>query len=480
MIAVKLDDINVNETIERAEKLLKQEKELSPALKSTFEVILLLVKLLLNRLNLNSKNSSKPPSTDPNRTRGSSKKSSNKKPGGQDGHAGSRLNKSDTPDKIKTIKIDRRTLPKGKYHEAGFDARQVVDIKISQIITEYRAQILEDEFGRQFVADFPDHVKKDVQYGPGVKSHSVYMSLFQLLPYARIQDYFSDQMSLPLSAGSIFNFNKEAYDMLEQADQIIKNQLIISPLAHADETGIKVDKKTVWLHCASNNLWTYFYPHQKRGCDAMNDIGILPEFNGTLCHDHWKPYYRYNCTHSLCNAHHLRELERAFEQDGQKWAFKMQALLTEINKAVHKNASGKLSKNKSEAYRLEYRAILVAGKKECPLPKTTNDPPKRGRIKKSKARNLLERLEEFEDDVLRFMVDAMTPFTNNQGENDLRMTKVQQKISGCFRSMDGAYIFCRVRSYLSTCRKHDVKATDALEMLFKGKLPDFLCNEIND
>ena len=268
--------------------------------------------------------------------------------------------------------------------------------------------------------------------------------------------------------------------MLEQADQIIKNQLIISPLAHADETGIKVDKKTVWLHCASNNLWTYFYPHQKRGCDAMNDIGILPEFNGTLCHDHWKPYYRYNCTHSLCNAHHLRELERAFEQDGQKWAFKMQALLTEINKAVHKNASGKLSKNKSEAYRLEYRAILVAGKKECPLPKTTNDPPKRGRIKKSKARNLLERLEEFEDDVLRFMVDAMTPFTNNQGENDLRMTKVQQKISGCFRSMDGAYIFCRVRSYLSTCRKHDVKATDALEMLFKGKLPDFLCNEIND
>ena len=289
---VKLDDIKVKKTIESAEQLLNEEEGLSPALKSTFEVILRLVKILLNRLNLNSKNSSKPPSTDPNRKRGSRKKGSDKKPGGQNGHTGSRLSKSSDPDKVNVIKIDKRTLPKGKYHEVGYDARQVVDIKISRIITEYRAQIREDESGRQFVAEFPKYVAKDGPYGPGVKSHAVYMSLFQLLPYARIQDYFSDQMDVPLSAGSLFNFNKEAYELLEQVDLIIKYKLNISPLVHADETGIKVDKKTVWLHCASNALWTYFYPHPKRGCNAMNDIGILPGFGGILCHDHWKPYYQ--------------------------------------------------------------------------------------------------------------------------------------------------------------------------------------------
>lgn len=477
---MKLDNIDVNEAIENAQRLLNGEKELSPAIKSAFQVILLLVKILLTRLNITSKNSSKPPSSDPNRKRGSLKKKSGKKQGGQNGHVGARLSTTDSPDKIKTIKIDRRTIPYGNYKDAGYESRQVIDINISTITTEYRAQILEDDQGKQFVAEFPVFATKDIQYGPGVKSHSAYMSQFQLLPYARIQDYFSDQMNLPLSTGSIFNFNREAYDLLGQVDQIIAHQLTISPLVHADETGIKVDKKGLWLHCASNNLWTYYSPHKKRGCDALNEIGILPKFKGTLCHDHWKPYYKYTCSHSLCNAHHLRELEFAYEQDGQKWASTMQKLLFEINKAVGKNKSGKLSKPKSKKYRNKYRDILEVGKKECPLPEIPEGPPKRGRRKKSKSRNLLERLELFENDVLRFMVDPIVPFTNNLAENDLRMTKVQQKISGCFRSLEGANIFCRVRSYLSTCRKHDVSATEALELLFRGELPDFLSAEISD
>ena len=190
----------------------------------------------------------------------------------------------------------------------------------------------------------------------------------------------------------------------------------------------------MWLHCASNDLWTYYAPHEKRGCDALNEIGILVKFKGTLCHDHWKPYYKYHCTHSLCNAHHLRELEYAFEQDGQKWASAMQALLLEINSAVGKSKSGKLSISKSKKYREKYRDILRAGKKECPLPEPPQRPAKRGRQKKSKFRNLLESLESFEDDVLRFMVESIVPFTNNLAENDLRMTKVQQKMSGCLRS----------------------------------------------
>ena len=206
----------------------------------------------------------------------------------------------------------------------------------------------------------------------------------------------------------------------------------------------------------------------------MNDIGVLPLFKGVLCHDHWKPYYRYDCSHSLCNAHHLRELERAGEQDDQQWATKMQALLIEINVAVD-DAGGQLDPNESKRWRIQYRQLLEEADQECPAPdESLRKAGSVGRVKRSKARNLLERLQKFEHDVLRFMDVENVPFTNNLGERDLRMTKVQQKISGCFRSMEGAKIFCRVRSYLSTCRKQGLSATRALDLLFKGKKPEFM------
>ena len=177
----------------------------------------------------------------------------------------------------------------------------------------------------------------------------------------------------------------------------------------------------------------------------------------------------------MCNAHHLRELERAWEQDGQHWAKAMQTLLLEIKDAVDQ-AGGQLLPDEDARWRQRYRALLQQAKEECPAPDTPK-PGARGRPKRSKARNLLERLEAFENDTLRFMTNPMVPFTNNQGENDLRMTKVQQKISGCFRSMDGAKAFCRIRSYLSTCRKNNVSATDALTLLFQGKMPDFVTTQ---
>jgi len=192
-----------------------------------------------------------------------------------------------------------------------------------------------------------------------------------------------------------------------------------------------------------------------------------------LCHDHWKPYYQYECTHALCNAHHLRELERAWEQDRQQWGRKMQVLLIDIEKAVE-DAGGCLPRDEAKRWRRRYRRLLKKAETECPPPDESQRKGKRGRLKRSKARNLLERLRDFEHDVLRFMEVKSVPFTNNQGENDLRMTKVQQKISGCFRSMDGAKIFCRVRSYLSTCRKQGMTATQALTLLFQGKNPDFM------
>jgi len=454
---------------------MEAEKDLSPAVKAMMTMLLLIVRLLMNQLGINSSNSSIPPSKDQNRKRGSKKPGGAKKPGGQPGHVGSRLNPVPNPDAIEYLKLDKRSLPREHvYTEAGYEARQVFDIEIKRLVTEYRAQVLEDETGKRYVAAFPRHVTTDVQYGLQVKAHAVYMSQYQLLPYERIQDYFAEQMHLPLSAGSLFNFNKAAYDLLAAFEGIAKKNLVASALLHVDETGININKKRWWLHVACNGLWTHFYPHQKRGSLATKEIGILPLFEGILCHDHWKPYYIFKaCLHSLCNAHHVRELTRAFEQDNQKWAEVLIALLLKIKEEVDQSDTGMLPPLLCEGYLRQYLEILEKGKEECPLLPPT-EKPKRGRAPKSKSRNLLDRLIYYHEDVLRFMSNPIVPFTNNPGENELRMTKVQQKISGCFRSEDGALIFCRVRGYLSTCRKHGLNMTEALTLLFQGEMPGFV------
>ncbi|WP_435550540.1 IS66 family transposase, partial [Desulfobacterium sp. N47] len=348
-----------------------------------------------------------------------------KKAGGQNGHIGKTLKKVDDPDEIKEIEADRDLLPPGRYKHVGFESRQVFDIDLSRVVTEYRAQVLEDQKGNRYIASFPEGVAGAVQYGTGVKAQSVYMSQFQMIPYNRVQDYFADQVFMPVSDGSIFNFNKEAYELLAGFEERVKTELAASDVLHADETGINMGGKGHWLHLASNTSWTYFYPHEKRGMTAMIDMGVLPNFKGILCHDHWKPYYTLNCTHALCNAHHLRELARAFEQDSQQWAQKMKTLLETINTKVN-DAGGVLEVKESDKYRFEYRALIKEAELECPLPDIPKKKGKRGRIKRSKSRNLLERLRDFEDDVLRFMDNKPVPFSNNQGGNDIRMTKVQQ------------------------------------------------------
>ena len=471
---MKIDNIDVNKTIEGAKSLLKKEKNISPALRAVFELILVLMQAMLIRFGLNSRNSSKPPSSDPNRKKSNNNKpKSNRKPGGQVGRKGSQLKPFDSPDEIKDLKIDKRTLPKGNYTDVGYESRQVLDFKISIHVIEYRAQVLVDQKGNKYIASFPESVIRPIQYGAKIKSTAVYMSQYQLIPYNRIEDYFSDQLGLNISTGSFFNFNQEAYKNLEVFENIVKTKLIDSARINADETGININSKRLWLHTACNDKWTYLYPHQKRGSQAMDAIGILPKFNGVLCHDHWKAYYKYDCLHALCNAHHIRELEWSASEDKQSWAKKMQSFLLKLKDKVD-DAGGVLSKKHINYYIKRYRKILTEAELECPAPKVSRKKGKRGKTKKSKSRNLLERLMTYSDDVLRFMKDIDVPFTNNLGENDLRMTKVQQKISGCFRSYEGALIFCRIRSYLITCRKHNVSPTDALESLFKGKLPDFV------
>jgi transposase len=467
---MKVSGIDIESNIDNIKAQIEADKTLSPSMRTAMDLLLLIVTLLCQRLGLNSSNSSIPPSSDPNRKKNSQGNSTNKS-GGQKGHKGATLPLDDSPDITHKLVVDSTLLPPGNYTDMGEEVRQVVDIEFKRVVTEYRAQILVNELGQHFVAKFPKDVNSRIQYGNGLKAHAVYLSQYQLLPYNRIREYFTDQLDIPLSSGSLFNFINTAYTKLEetQALDIIKANLVEEKVLHTDETGININGKRQWLHNASSLDWTYLSAHEKRGHDAMDAIGILPRFNGVMCHDHWKPYYRYECLHSLCNAHHLRELTRAYEQDNQAWAEEMRVFLVELNQEVYKE-EGLLSPERQDTLRLHYQNILKAGEKESPAPIPLKG--KRGRPKRTKSRNLLERLQNYENDVLRFMTDVAVPFTNNQGENDLRMAKVQQKISGCFRSANGAKMFFGLRSYLSSCKKQGISASTALTLLLNGMLPN--------
>ena len=448
---------------------LEKESGLSSEFKSSFQDLIEFTGDLLNHLGVSSSNSSLPPSQDPFRARNtntSKAKGVKRKPGAQLGHTGSQLKQIENPAKIEKLFVDQDTLPKGKYTQSGFEKRQVFDVEISVVVTEYQAEILVDSNGNEFIAQFPAGVNQAAQYGASVKSLSVYMSQSQLIPLDRVRDFFETQCGLPLAKGSISNFNVLAYQKLESFEEWAKENLLKAPSINADETGININGAGHWLHCLSTPLITLLNPDEKRGTEAMVRMGVIPEYTGILTHDHWKPYFKFmNCTHSLCNAHHLRELERAFEQDGQKWAKQMQKLLIQMKTATEK-AGGCLSEKEAIKFRKKYRKVLASANQECKKVENSRA--------QSKSRNLLERLMNFENETLLFMENIDVSFTNNAAENDQRMTKVQQKISGCFRSMDGAKIFCRIRAYLITCRKQGLSSSDALKLLFEGKQPTFM------
>jgi len=327
-----LKSINVEEAVARVRQLLADESGLSPALRAAIEVILLLVALLVERVGITSRNSSLPPSQDPNRPKKSRRNPDGKKPGGQPGHKGHHLALTEHPDEIEWLPLDRSTLPAGDYQPAAAEVRQVIDIQISRVVTEYQAEVWVNATGQRFVAAFPTGVNSPVQYGRSLKVQAVYLSPFQLLPYQRIEDYFADQAGIPVRAGSLVRFNAEASQRLIPFEAWLIKKMTGEKVLHADETSVNINGKKQWLHCTGNTLYTYFTVHAKRGKVAMDEAGVLPAFNGTLVHDHWKPYFGYTAMdHSLCNAHHSRELEKVAETEQVRWASAMQTLLCDMN-----------------------------------------------------------------------------------------------------------------------------------------------------
>jgi len=470
-----LSEINIGDTIKQAQEVLSRERAASPAIVAMMQLLITVIELLCAKLNTNSRTSSVPPSQDPHRRRGrrytKAQRKSGRKPGGQPGHSGSTIEPVEHPDEVEKLWIDRRTLPKGKrYRPVEDEVRQVIEIKISRHVKEYRAEVLEDEEGNQYRAEFPGEVTRPAQYGATVKAQVLYLNSYELLPYSRVQDYFQDQAQIGISQGTIGNIIQQGYDLLEPFEKAAKEALKQAACANFDETGININGKLTWLHSASNEKWTLQVPHAKRGQEAMDEMGILPEFGGIACHDHWKAYFRYSCEHALCNAHHLRELQWVIENEGHGWAQEMKDFLEKLNLEVEK-AGGRLSAARQKRARKNYRQILRRAGKECPPAPASKEGK---RQKRTKEQNLIERLKDFEAETLRFMTNPLAPFTNNQGERDIRMSKVQQKISGCFRSVEGARAFCRIRSYISTCMKNGIQLPEALTAIFTGGLSGIL------
>ena len=426
--------------------------------------------------NKDSHNSSKPPSTDgQNKKTPKKRERSGKKPGGQKDHEGKTLEMSANPDKFDVHKVEHcECCGCSLKHKQpmDYDRRQVFDIPpISVEVTEHRAEIVEcDKCGTVNTAAFPEGVTHKTQYGENLKAHALYLKNYCLLPYDRAAQLFEDFFGIPISPGTLVRINIDGAKGTKEVTDRIKELIRTSAVAHFDETGMRIGGKLHWLHVASTAGLTYYLPHEKRGGVAIDELGILPLFEGTAVHDGWKPYFNYLCYHALCNAHHLRELICIYEDYDQRWAQQLIDLLLEIKERREKSKGNSFAAKTILGFEEKYREILKTGMEVNPPPVDPPQKKKRGRKKKSKPLNLLERLQEHEKATLAFMYDFSVPFDNNQAERDGRMMKVQQKISGTFRSFDGALAFCAIRGYISTVKKQGLNVISALQEIFSEKM----------
>jgi len=444
-------------------------------LESTIQQLQVRVHELEAKLSKDSSNSSKPPSSDGLKRKPKSlRKQSGKKPGGQQGHVGKGLAQVNNPDIIVTHVPASCTGCGSDLSDvsgATVEQRQVFDIPQPKInVTEHRIEEKKCPCcGELSRALFPENIKGPVQYGDRVRALIAYFSHEHFIPVDRVCEIFEDIFGVSLSPGTCANVDKQLFTNLEVFEASLKAYLLVSHILHFDETGMRCEKKLHWVHVASSQKATLYTMHKKRGQEAMEAGGILPAFQGTAVHDHWFPYFAYSqVKHGLCNAHHLRELTFIYEQEKEDWAKRMYELLIYANKEVENHIEQRVLPSQILLQiEQDYQQILTDGfayQASLPLLPTG----KRGKQKQRAGKNLLDRLKEKRDCVLRFIHDFSVPFTNNQGERDIRMVKLKQKIGGCFRVFTGGEIFCRIRSYISTARKQGWNIWGALADAIRG------------
>jgi len=454
----------------------------------TFTVLAERAQKLEDQQAKNSNNSGKPPSSDglAKPAPRSLRQRQGRKSGGQPGHAGHKLKMVEKPDQIETHLVEHCQhcqKPLKQAEVVRIEKRQVFDLPKTQMqVTEHRAQVKHcPGCGQETRAAFPPGVSQSVQYGPEAKAQMVYLNYEQHIPLQRVGDVFEEFYGHRPAEGTIYAAGVEAAQLVQPSVAAIKEHLTLhEPVLGADETGLRIEGKLHWLHTTGTVALTYYEYHPKRGQVALDAIGILTRFQGRVVHDDLAAYFHYDCQHALCNAHHLRTLLFLQERYPQKWVGDLIDLLLTIKKKVE-TARGahqsQLSQRQQTSYFKQYDRLIQRGLRANPPPNPNQrHPGQRGRLKQSPARNLLLRLKDHRLAVLAFMTDFRVPFDNNQSERDLRMMKVKQKISGCFRSAAGAEIFCQIRGYLSTARKNGHMALNSLRLAFDRQpfLPSFV------
>lgn len=431
---------------------------------------------LERQLGLNSKNSSKPPSSDglkkPTRIQ-SLREKSGKKPGGQLGHKGFTLKQVENLDFVEQHKIlvcpecktDLTHIPVSNVIK-----RQVFDIPkiIKPIVTEHQFEVKHcPGCYKKIEATKNQFIATPVQYGDEVKTAVAYFNIQNLIPVDRVANIIRDIFGLNMSVATVENITQSCSNLVKQTVKKVEDCVKKSTVKGADESSIRINGKNSWLHTLCNNQLVHYRISEKRG-DIPKDL------SGVVVHDHFAPYYSQlgdDLDHSLCNAHHLRELKAVVEIDKEPWARNMIRLLLlghSETQQKHKNITDIWIKRFRKIYDKIVADGLLFHEKLGPLRKLN-----RGRIKRRPGHNLLLRLKTRADDTLRFLSSKDVPFTNNLAEQSLRMIKVKQKVSGCFRTFDGAKKFLSVRSYVATAQKNGFKPVDALRYAFQNKPLDF-------
>jgi transposase len=464
------------ETLKGRFAQLRTEGKVTAESGALFEALLMLLQVLMvvfmeKNTPKNSTNSSKPSSQTPKDETALSRAGTHSK--GKAYHQ-TRSANTRTVESVEVSKV-------GFCEECGEDLRKVashgrerrtqIDIVFEKVVTHVDAEIKTcPNCEAETRGPFPEAFSGPLQYGAGIKAYVLNLLLAQMISLKRVQQSIHTLVGLVISEATILNYVLILHQALEQWEKTAIEELLKLPAIHLDETSLRVDRNNHWIHVCSGGEITLKFVHEKRGQEAMQAIGVIPRYGGVIIHDCWASYLAYeHCDHALCGAHLLRELTFIVEADGYAWAKNMKRLLQQSCARVAKRKRKRLSPREYAHLQKHYRNIITRGKEELPpIPARQNG--KRGRIAKSDAHNLWERLNEHESAVLRFARDPHVAFTNNRAERDLRMSKVKQKVSGCFRNSQFAEAYCRISSYLQTMANRGYNPLLAIQMALSGQL----------
>ncbi len=449
----------------------KVNSEISALCQSMIMLFELLIAVFMEKkTRKNSRNSSKPSSqTDKDET--SPDSGSNGKGKGQNGRLSENTRTVETTQVAKVENCDSCGKDLNNTPVTDHERRTKIDIIFEKVVNHVDAEIkVCPHCNTQNRGRFPEDMPGPLQYGSGIKSYVINLLIAQMLSLKRVQQSIKTLIGRAISEAVILKYVMQLHLVLEQWEQSAIEQLLQMPAIHADETSLRVDRKNYWIHVCSAGDITLKFLHRKRGNEAIENIGIIPRYGGVVIHDCWQSYLSYkHCNHGLCGSHILRELTFIVESNGYAWASNMKRVLQEKCAIVAERESKCLTGQEYKNLQKRYRNILTRGEKELP-PIPPKPSGKRGRIAKSDAHNLWERLKKHEEAVLMFAKQSYVPFTNNRAERDLRMSKVKQKVSGCFRTRKYAEAYCRISSYLQTMANQGYNPLVAIQIAMSGQI----------